>query len=281
MAPPSASTSTSAASGSAKRKRVSRACDQCFQKKDRCDGVQPICTFCSQLGRSCTYERPERKRGPTQGLRPRLEQRICALETVLGFVLDQASQQGVTVDAGLLSGASEAQRKQWREGGWWQSDLRREVQRALALEDDLVTTVAAQSWAGGEVKPENANEGSNRVQEHEREGNKEEESDSDYSDVDLSLPASHQPNQLLEGAPTNGMPMLLSSGRGGSSLNRGLVPRGADPNAALGGFEIEFGGSERDVDWVNSFVPPTHGRNTKHTDKPSPSSNPSTNSHPH
>lgn len=71
-----------------KRKRVSRACDACFTKKDRCDGRQPVCTVCQTLKRECTYDRPERKRGPTQGIRQRLEGHIEILESILGFFLD-------------------------------------------------------------------------------------------------------------------------------------------------------------------------------------------------
>ncbi|GAC96011.1 C6 transcription factor [Pseudozyma hubeiensis SY62] len=251
-----------------KRKRVSRACDQCFLKKDRCDGLQPICTFCTTLSRTCTYDRPERKRGPTQGLRPRLEARIAALETVLGFVLERNE-----VDVGGLKGAGEGEREKWRKN-WWKSTVREGLEREFGLREDLVSNTAA-GLVGNEVKLDRIDK-------------VDDESDQD-SDVDLALPPTHQPpssssitataisppktttTTTTTSNPTNNddeisdsdseshfaIP-LLSSGIGGSSLNRGLVPRGADPNAALGGFEIEFGGNQTDEDWVRSFVPPKH-----------------------
>lgn len=71
-----------------KRKRVSRACDACFAKKDRCDGAQPICRVCRDMDRQCTYDRPERKRGPLQGVRQRLEGQIELLESILGYLVN-------------------------------------------------------------------------------------------------------------------------------------------------------------------------------------------------
>ena len=256
LAQSQASTSTASKDRKPKRKRVSRACDQCFLKKDRCDGVQPICTFCSQLGRACTYDRPERKRGPTQGLRPRLEQRIAALETVLGFVLQEAGETGLRVER--VKSASEVEKVNWRTQGWWKSNTRKQLETLFGFQDDLVTSNTTLA--------------------------KKQESEDDYSDVDLSLPPTHQPpeqphpntnhrraadndnnnndddddDEISSAEDSDGHHLalpLLSSGKGGSSLNRGLVPRGADPNAALGGFEIEFGGNQTDIDWVQSFVP--------------------------
>ncbi|KAF6766871.1 Zn(2)-C6 fungal-type DNA-binding domain protein [Kalmanozyma brasiliensis GHG001] len=250
-----------------KRKRVSRACDQCFLKKDRCDGLTPICTFCSQLQRTCTYDRPERKRGPTQGLRPRLEQRIAALETVLGFVLEQTGEEGLRVD--LLQGAREEEKRRWRQDGWWESDMRKELEREFGLEEDLATS-------GSAVKGEEASPTAALEREHDDAG-----SESDYSEVDLSLPPTHKPSTDNKGQSSprhsknavehhidddaaNLVPMpLLSSGAGGSSLNRGLVPRGTDPNTALGGFNIEFGGNQTDIDWVESFTAPAQSRNRR------------------
>jgi hypothetical protein len=50
--------------------------------------VQPICKVCKNLGRPCTYNRPERKRGPSQGVRQKLESHIESLESLLGYVVD-------------------------------------------------------------------------------------------------------------------------------------------------------------------------------------------------
>ncbi|KAL1885395.1 hypothetical protein Plec18167_000888 [Paecilomyces lecythidis] len=50
-----------------KRQRVSRACDQCRSKKDKCDGAQPECSTCVSLRRSCTYRTNPKKRGLPTG----------------------------------------------------------------------------------------------------------------------------------------------------------------------------------------------------------------------
>lgn len=208
--------SSSKEAGGGKRKRVSRACDQCFLKKDRCDGELPVCTFCKQLERSCTYLRPERKRGPTQGLRPKLEQHIAALEATLGYVL---SQSAASVDVSALQAASDAQRRVWRQE--W---LAHPVCSKLALSD-----------TPSPVKKEDEEE--------------------QESDVDLALPPEH--TATMRGEEEVAEMPRASSGKGGSSL-RGLVPRGTDPNAALGGFEIQFGGNQTDEDWVRTFTRPRY-----------------------
>ena len=51
----------------AKRQRVSQACDQCRVKKDRCDGDQPCCSTCLALSRQCRYAPTLKKRGLPTG----------------------------------------------------------------------------------------------------------------------------------------------------------------------------------------------------------------------
>lgn len=60
----------------------------CDSKKDRCDGARPLCRVCKNLDRPCTYNRPERKRGPSQGVRQKLEGQIESLESVLGYMVE-------------------------------------------------------------------------------------------------------------------------------------------------------------------------------------------------
>lgn len=43
-----------------KRKRTAHACDECRAHKSRCDGGQPICDKCSEMGFLCRYSRPKR-----------------------------------------------------------------------------------------------------------------------------------------------------------------------------------------------------------------------------
>ncbi|KAJ5489226.1 Quinic acid utilization activator [Penicillium diatomitis] len=65
-----------------KRQRVSRACDNCRSKKDKCDGAQPVCSTCASLGRQCTYKANPKKRGLPTGY-------IRSLELLWGLVFQK------------------------------------------------------------------------------------------------------------------------------------------------------------------------------------------------
>lgn len=67
------------ATSNPKRQRVSRACDSCRSKKDKCDGAQPICSTCASLSRPCTYRANPKKRGLPTGY-------IRTLELLWGLV---------------------------------------------------------------------------------------------------------------------------------------------------------------------------------------------------
>ncbi|KAJ5382873.1 hypothetical protein N7517_000784 [Penicillium concentricum] len=76
--------------GEPKRQRVSRACDSCRSKKDKCDGLQPVCSTCVSLCRPCTYKANPKKRGLPTGYIRSLEllwglafQRIQGSEDVM------------------------------------------------------------------------------------------------------------------------------------------------------------------------------------------------------
>lgn len=60
------------------RTRVSRACNPCRARKDRCDGQRPSCRSCVGAGRACNYE-PSKKRGLPAGY-------VRSLEILLGLV---------------------------------------------------------------------------------------------------------------------------------------------------------------------------------------------------
>ncbi|KAL2005230.1 hypothetical protein VTN00DRAFT_2440 [Thermoascus crustaceus] len=50
-----------------RRKRVSRACDRCRSKKDKCDGARPTCSSCLASGQTCSYDPHAKKRGLPEG----------------------------------------------------------------------------------------------------------------------------------------------------------------------------------------------------------------------
>ncbi|KAI9717750.1 MAG: hypothetical protein M1812_004479 [Candelaria pacifica] len=72
-----------------KRRRVTRACDECRRKKIKCDGKQP-CTHCTVYSYDCTYDQPSnRRRNPTPQYIESLEIRLQRAETLLRTLLPE------------------------------------------------------------------------------------------------------------------------------------------------------------------------------------------------
>ncbi|RPB15373.1 hypothetical protein P167DRAFT_551998 [Morchella conica CCBAS932] len=70
-----------------KRRRVTRACDECRRKKIKCDGKQP-CTHCTVYSYECTYDQPSnRRRNPAPQYIEALENRLQRTEALLKAVL--------------------------------------------------------------------------------------------------------------------------------------------------------------------------------------------------
>ncbi|KAL4897172.1 fungal-specific transcription factor domain-containing protein [Aspergillus ambiguus] len=70
-----------------KRRRVTRACDECRRKKIKCDGKQP-CTHCTVYSYDCTYDQPSnRRRNPAPQYVEALETRLHKAEALLRVVL--------------------------------------------------------------------------------------------------------------------------------------------------------------------------------------------------
>ncbi|KAL4884625.1 fungal-specific transcription factor domain-containing protein [Aspergillus karnatakaensis] len=70
-----------------KRRRVTRACDECRRKKIKCDGKQP-CTHCTVYSYDCTYDQPSnRRRNPAPQYVEALENRLHKAEALLHVVL--------------------------------------------------------------------------------------------------------------------------------------------------------------------------------------------------
>jgi hypothetical protein len=63
----------------AKRARVSKACNECRKKKERCDGVQPQCGPCLSLQRTCCFDAQPKRRGLPTGY-------VRAVEVLLGLM---------------------------------------------------------------------------------------------------------------------------------------------------------------------------------------------------
>lgn len=81
-----------------KRFRVSRACDQCRQNREKCDGNQPQCAPCSDGKRQCTYSSNPKKRGLPPGYIRTIE-----LALALAFQQDAELEASLTAKLGYVS----------------------------------------------------------------------------------------------------------------------------------------------------------------------------------
>lgn len=124
-----------------KRQRVSRACDTCRIKKDRCDGGRPSCSTCSYLQRTCSYNAVGKKRGvPTGYLR--------TLELLCGLVLRQIHGSEDVLRALLRSVNIPSQLGQISKDGegsnsllaaWKHSSVMKDIERILSGPDQSET----------------------------------------------------------------------------------------------------------------------------------------------
>ncbi|KAK1919405.1 hypothetical protein P3342_013144 [Pyrenophora teres f. teres] len=84
----------------AKRTRISRACDQCRLAREKCDGIQPVCSTCSGASRQCSYTANPKKRGIQPGY-------IRTLELALAWLFQQNAENEVALNEKLAKeGAS-------------------------------------------------------------------------------------------------------------------------------------------------------------------------------
>ncbi|PWY73205.1 quinic acid utilization activator [Aspergillus sclerotioniger CBS 115572] len=118
-----------------KRQRVSRACDSCRSKKDKCDGIQPVCSTCASLSRPCTYKANPKKRGLPTGY-------IRTLELLWGLVFNkiQGSEEVVrallkaaNIPSHLATMGKEAEGSDTLLSSWKNSIVLREIERLLTF----------------------------------------------------------------------------------------------------------------------------------------------------
>ncbi|KAE8351014.1 fungal-specific transcription factor domain-containing protein [Aspergillus coremiiformis] len=118
-----------------KRQRVSRACDSCRLKKDKCDGVQPVCSTCASLSRPCTYKVNPKKRGLPTGY-------IRTLELLWGLVfckikgsedVVRALLKTANIPSHLSTMGKEAEGSDALLSSWKNSAVLRDVEQMLTL----------------------------------------------------------------------------------------------------------------------------------------------------
>ncbi|KAJ5310075.1 uncharacterized protein N7443_002536 [Penicillium atrosanguineum] len=118
-----------------KRQRVSRACDSCRSKKDKCDGVQPVCSTCASLSRPCTYKANPKKRGLPTGY-------IRSLELLWGLVFQkiQGSEdvmraliRSINLPSHLATMGKEAEGSDTLLSSFKNSTVLRDIERILVV----------------------------------------------------------------------------------------------------------------------------------------------------
>ena len=80
--------------GNFKRQRTAIACNSCRYRKSRCDGEQPTCSTCSEMGFQCVYRRPINiSQLPTMEYASQLENRLQFIEERLRTVASDGDRE--------------------------------------------------------------------------------------------------------------------------------------------------------------------------------------------
>jgi len=118
-----------------KRQRVSRACDSCRSKKDKCDGAQPICSTCASLCRPCTYKTNPKKRGLPTGYIRTLELLYAIIFTKIqgSEEVVRALLKAANIPSHLASMGKEAEGSDTLLASWKNSIVLREIENLLIL----------------------------------------------------------------------------------------------------------------------------------------------------
>ncbi|KAJ6119855.1 hypothetical protein N7523_004135 [Penicillium sp. IBT 18751x] len=118
-----------------KRQRVSRACDSCRSKKDKCDGLQPVCSTCASLSRPCTYKANPKKRGLPTGY-------IRSLELLWGLVFQKIQNseevmraliRSINLPSHLATMGKEAEGSDTLLSSFKNSTVLRDIERILVV----------------------------------------------------------------------------------------------------------------------------------------------------
>ncbi|KAJ9294126.1 transcriptional regulator family: Fungal Specific TF [Paecilomyces variotii] len=108
-----------------RRKRVSRACDRCRSKKDKCDGIRPTCSACQASGHVCSYDPHAKKRGLPEGYVRGLEKlwalSLCNIDgleetmlNLLGATAESATRRPQLMSLWTDDSAAESLHETWK-----------------------------------------------------------------------------------------------------------------------------------------------------------------------
>ena len=120
---------------SSKRQRINQACDQCRKRKSKCDGAQPTCSTCDNVGKECTYGTPVKKRGLPTGYVRGIEALLGLFQQVLPngeYTLRKILRDNIAgrmVDNEYLDNASDI---------WRSSELAKDFDQLLSSVDNNI-----------------------------------------------------------------------------------------------------------------------------------------------
>ncbi|KAF2114551.1 fungal-specific transcription factor domain-containing protein [Lophiotrema nucula] len=131
-----------------KRRRVTRACDECRRKKIKCDGKQP-CTHCTVYSYECTYDQPSnRRRNAAPQYIEALETQLKRAKALLFIISPTLDLNDPSIDAALQNGMLPQMhiagpRPQQAPHGHPLSQPREELSRAESHDPQLESMVKA------------------------------------------------------------------------------------------------------------------------------------------
>lgn len=143
--------------GHPQRKRVSKACDRCRRRKDKCDGKRPRCGTCEQSSAPCSWNPLSKKRGLPDGY-------VRGLEKICGAIIREVP--GIEdLLLSKLSGDEEALSHYWADDGsmesplelWKKSRVVKELDRVLPILE-LLTKKKKRTWEESECPPASQNQ---------------------------------------------------------------------------------------------------------------------------
>ncbi|EPS31919.1 hypothetical protein PDE_06878 [Penicillium oxalicum 114-2] len=129
-----------------RRKRVSRACDRCRSKKDKCDGLRPTCSACQASGQLCSYDPHAKKRGLPEGYVRGLEKlwalSLCNIDgfeetmlAILGSTAESADRRENLMSMWCNDSASDSLHETWKT-----SRLCGELEKMLSTPEQPLAT---------------------------------------------------------------------------------------------------------------------------------------------
>ncbi|KUI62281.1 Activator of stress genes 1 [Cytospora mali] len=132
-----------------KRRRVTRACDECRRKKIKCDGKQP-CTHCSVYSYECTYDKPSnRRRNPAPQYIEALENKLARAESLLRKFIPDVDLNDPNLDPAIQQEFQNRERQRLQAAKLRQDDVKKTEQKEARIMSMIETIGQLDLTEGG------------------------------------------------------------------------------------------------------------------------------------